>query len=205
MRVTMKFLSRLLLLWVMLAGLPSLATAQVRYAVDAASRFWIEGSATTGPFTCETDAVAGSGHTTASPPSTEVALSVPVATFDCGNRRMNADLQEAMKMDEHPLIQYALDSVRTVAGADTLYRLQATGVLTIAGVARPISVALEGQELADGQVQATGRVPLKMTDFGITPPTALLGLVRVRDDIHVRFHLLATVSPWATTHSERKP
>lgn len=196
-----------LLLLLLLAGTTT-AAAQVQYEVDPASRFWIEGSATTGPFTCEADEVDGFGRVATSSTAeevsaTEVELSVPVQTFDCGNRRMNADLQEALQVDDHPVIQYTLDEVRTVGEptADTPYQLQATGRLTIAGTERSIVVTLDGRAMADGRMQASGQVPLQMSDFGITPPTALLGLVRVHDDIQVRFRVLATVMLSASTEA----
>jgi hypothetical protein len=44
--------------------------------------------------------------------------------------------------------------------------------------------------LPDGSVKAEGEVPLLMTDFGVTPPTALLGTLRTDNKITVKFSLL---------------
>ena len=47
--------------------------------------------------------------------------------------------------------------------------------------------------LADGQYQVSGAYPMKMTDFGIEPPTALLGTMTTGDDVTINFNL--TLSP----------
>jgi hypothetical protein len=51
---------------------------------------------------------------------------------------------------------------------------------------------VQGQQRADGTYQATGSLPLLMSDFGIDPPTAMFGLIKVHDQITVRFKLIAT-------------
>jgi polyisoprenoid-binding protein YceI len=49
--------------------------------------------------------------------------------------------------------------------------------------------------LPNGTVNATGMVPIKMTDFGIKPPTAMFGTLRTGDEVKVNFAL--TVGPKA--------
>jgi hypothetical protein len=64
--------------------------------------------------------------------------------------------------------------------------------LTIAGTERLVSLTVQGQQRANGAYQATGSLPLLMSDFGIDPPTAMLGLIKAHDEITVRFKLIAT-------------
>ncbi len=60
-------------------------------------------------------------------------------------------------------------------------RLQISGELRIAGTARPVSFDLSLG--ADGQVDAT--VPVKQSEWGIKPYSALMGALKVRDDVEV--------------------
>lgn len=60
-------------------------------------------------------------------------------------------------------------------------RLRVSGELTIVGTARPLSFDLNMGP--DGQVEGT--VPLKQSEWGIKPYTALMGALKVRDDVHV--------------------
>ncbi|MGH9361260.1 MAG: hypothetical protein ACRD2T_05030, partial [Thermoanaerobaculia bacterium] len=46
-----------------------------------------------------------------------------------------------------------------------------------------------GERLGLGRYRITGALELKMTDFGIQPPTALMGLIRAGDGLRVRFDL----------------
>ncbi len=43
--------------------------------------------------------------------------------------------------------------------------------------------------LPDGTVKATGMVPIKMTDYGIKPPTAIFGRLKTGDEVKVNFEL----------------
>ena len=60
-------------------------------------------------------------------------------------------------------------------------RIEVSGELRIAGTARPLSFGLEIGP--DGHVEGT--VPLRQSDWGIKPFTALMGALKVRDDIEV--------------------
>jgi polyisoprenoid-binding protein YceI len=60
-------------------------------------------------------------------------------------------------------------------------RLQVSGELRIAGTARPVSFDLSMGP--DGHVQGT--VPLTQSEWGIKPYTALMGALKVRDDVEI--------------------
>jgi hypothetical protein len=64
------------------------------------------------------------------------------------------------------------------------------GTLRIAGRERVVRVPVVLEEQADGAVRAHGALPILMTDYGITPPTALFGVLRTENRIVVKFDLL---------------
>lgn len=166
------------------------AAAQVE--LGPASRIRIEGTSTVNAFTCEAAALEGQGQVAAG----DVAgrLRVAVADFDCGHDRINRDFRDAMQAAEHPDIRFELEDATVVTAPEeegAPYRLRAYGRLTIAGTARAVALELTGWSAADGTLHARGRHALQMTDFGIRPPTALLGLVRTHDRIVVHFDLVA--------------
>jgi hypothetical protein len=55
---------------------------------------------------------------------------------------------------------------------------------TVAGV--PVTWSLTGGELI-----AAGELPVKQTDLGLTPFSAMLGALQVQDELRVRFRLVA--------------
>lgn len=163
-----------------------------RYGVEPESRFWIDGSTAAGGFTCAARDVDGAGTVNgASAAHVAGRVLVPVRAFDCGNRRMNADFAKALKGGAHPSIRFEIHSARvTGPGAAGWTRATATGSLEVAGVRRPVTVDVDGQTAPDGRVHLRGRMPMRMSDFNVHPPTGLFGLVRAHDRIAVRFSVV---------------
>lgn len=60
-------------------------------------------------------------------------------------------------------------------------RLQVSGELRLAGTSRPVSCELTMAQ--DGRIE--GVVPLKQSEWGIKPYTALMGALKVRDDVEI--------------------
>lgn len=160
------------------------------------SQLWIDGSSTVNSFTCDANEIFGYGvlEDARNDRDAEVEIAVPVRQFDCGKRRMNQDMYEALKADEYPTIEYVLDDARLLTGVPEPgdeFSIQTRGRLTIAGAEREITMVVKGERLSDGTYRVEGSEPLAMSDFGVDPPTALLGLVKAHDRIVVRFDLVA--------------
>jgi hypothetical protein len=48
-----------------------------------------------------------------------------------------------------------------------------------------------GYFLNDGRLRAMGSKAIKMTDYNVEPPTAMLGLVKAENELTVHFDLIA--------------
>ena len=166
-----------------------------RYAVEAGSRFRIDGTSTVGTWRCAATEIDGAAHVPEAAGARVTAeVTVGVRSFDCGVARMNHDFREALRVGEHPSIRFVLDGAEVLApearpGAWVPVRV--TGRLRLAGAERPVAIAAEGQRLGQGRVRVRGTHALRMTDFGVDPPTGMLGLVRARDNVTVAFDLNA--------------
>lgn len=119
-----------------------------------------------------------------------IELSFPVADIDADSRRMNANMHEYLKERSHPEITYVFTEAISLSGSSNP-AIQAilSGVVTVGGEALPIEHEVEITKAENGQLIVTGSKALKMTDFNISPPTALLGSVRAVDDIEIVFEL----------------
>ena len=62
--------------------------------------------------------------------------------------------------------------------------------VTIRGQTHTVSVPV-AYSLANGQLVATGELPIKQTDLGLTPFSAMLGALQVQDELRVRFRIVA--------------
>jgi polyisoprenoid-binding protein YceI len=128
--------------------------------------------------------------------SAHALVLVPVASFDCGDKRMNRDFTAAMKAEAFPEISFELIKAavfETAKNEETSLKIGITGRLSIAGTERTVALTISAWDLGDGRYRAQGHVPLRMSTFGVDPPSALLGLIKARDDILVRFDLVASM------------
>lgn len=120
-----------------------------------------------------------------------ISVKVAVRNLKCGNRRMEADLYRALNANDPSTpsnIIGVFDALRAPAKGDTY--VDTEGTIAVAGVQKGVRLRVTMERLADGAVVARGRVPLRMTDFGVTPPTGLFGLIRSHNEIVVKFEVV---------------
>lgn len=125
-------------------------------------------------------------------PSPRFRLRIPISSFSCGNRTMERDLHNTLSADRHPAIVYEFERLGGLVAADAERRhfdLVAIGDLALAGSERALEVRARADRNGPRNFRISGELPVRMTDFGIRPPTALFGLVRAKDQLIVRFDL----------------
>jgi polyisoprenoid-binding protein YceI len=104
---------------------------------------------------------------------------------------MDNNLYKALKADDAPEISYILATFDVVPGTEKdSFTVKAVGALTVAGTEKTVNMDVTAARLPDGGVRAEGALALLMTDFGVKPPTALLGTLRTDNKITVKFSLL---------------
>jgi len=120
-------------------------------------------------------------------------IAVQAATLASGKDGLDKNMLKALKAQEHPEITFRLSRLDAAAAPGTL---RAAGVLNIAGaernVAFDVTVQLNGSTLT-----VKGGVPLLMTDYGITPPKAMLGMLKTDPKVTVTFEA-SLIVPAAT-------
>lgn len=93
----------------------------------------------------------------------------------------------ALKQESNPTITYKLTKLTALDKSGDSYSIKATGNLSIAGTTKAIEMDVKGKLLSDGSLQFDGSKALLMTDFGIDPPTALMGTMKTRNEITISF------------------
>jgi len=132
------------------------------------------------------------GHFSATRPPAirSIQLVIPVNTLkSTEGSGMDNTMYDALKMKQNPNITYALDSATLASGPskdDPKYHYNAQGRLTIAGWLRYVSLKLDVEPADGGMLTISTQTPLKMTDFGMKPPTAMLGTIKSGDDVTVK-------------------
>ncbi|HEY0142816.1 MAG TPA: YceI family protein [Thermoanaerobaculia bacterium] len=125
-------------------------------------------------------------------------LRVPVQSLRCLNRQMDRDMYEALRAQAHPVIEFRFAGLTGGIEHDIdggSYRTTIAGTLSLAGAQRQINVEVEARRLSRDRFRLRARLPLRMTDFRITPPTAVFGMVKVKNELTVTFDMVMVASP----------
>jgi len=116
-------------------------------------------------------------------------IAIPATTLHSPKDGLDKNMYKALKTDEHADITFRLVRVEPRAGAGAL---RAIGVLKIAGVEREVPLDIT-TERKDATLTVRGEVQLLMTDFGIAPPKAMLGMLKTDPKVKVTFETVLAV------------
>lgn len=114
---------------------------------------------------------------------------IPVRSLKSGKDGLDKNMYKAMNASRHPHVTFVLAEARPVDASEpsngAAVTWHATGELTIAGTTRSIDLTLTVEPMDGDRLKINVEKPLKMTDFKIDPPTAMLGMARAKDDVTV--------------------
>jgi hypothetical protein len=175
-------------------------TDVLRLAVREDSKLWIEGSSNLKAWSCKATSLeadisvdsswdrAISEHDFANLVR-RVDVKVPVRALKCGNGKMESIMYDALRAGDaaSTYIVASFEAVRREGADDPFVRT--VGTLSIAGTEKPVRMNVRAERLADGTIRAVSEVPIRMTDYGVKPPTALLGAIRTGNEVMVKFEL----------------
>ncbi len=133
-------------------------------------------------------------------PKAEIAIPVRSLKSSSG-QKMDEIMQEAMNMKEHRDIVFKVKEMALQGEPDAAgnARFETVGDLTVAGKTQPCKLVVALQRLDGERFKFSGETKLKMTDFGITPPSPNIpGMSRITtgDEVTVKFEwLVGTAAP----------
>ncbi|HEY0299021.1 MAG TPA: YceI family protein [Arachidicoccus sp.] len=94
----------------------------------------------------------------------------------------------ALKAEQYPFITFSLGlPLKMIPSNASGTIINTTGRLTIAGVTRQIRISGKIYRYSSNKFIFEGSQPVQMSDYNITPPTAMLGLLKVRNQITVQY------------------
>jgi hypothetical protein len=190
------------------AGLWTETPAAAQSATDTGNKLWIEGGSTVRKWSCQLPAeqlkLEVSGGAADPAPGLprgvqRVVVTVPVQAIECGNGKMNEHLRKALKAGEHPEIRYEMTSY----AAGEAEAVRATGELTIAGATQPVEMPVALAALPAGGARVQGSYELRMTDWGVKPPTLMLGTLKVSPVVQVKFDVVVRTPNLVATNGSR--
>lgn len=119
-----------------------------------------------------------------------LTVEIPVKTIKSAKgKTMDNKTYEALNADAYPNIQYKLDRISGLTQQSTGYDINAVGNLTIAGTTKKVEMYVKGKMSPDGAITFSGTTKLKMTDFNVKPPTALMGTLTTGNEVEVVYQV----------------
>lgn len=113
-------------------------------------------------------------------------VKIPVTSIKSDNGSiMDNKTYDALKYKAYPNIYFELTSATPSANK----QLKVVGKLSVAGVKRVITMDVDYKILTNGNIVFTGKESLKMTDYKVNPPTALMGTLTTGDLITINFNI----------------
>lgn len=116
-------------------------------------------------------------------------VTVQAESLKSGKGAMDKNTYKALKTDKYKNITFSLTEVKeTTDKGNGNYAVKVNGNLTIAGTKKSISLPLD-LKIDGNSLSIVGQKKMKMTDFNVDPPKALLGTITTGDEITVKFNL----------------
>ena len=167
--------------------------------IQPESRVWVTGKSTVRDFTCTASAVEGSILTSPNVTAlslddldsavTAVELRIPIAQLACGNGTMDGHMKKALKASAHETIVFRMAGYSTASVAVDTTALELRGILAMAGAEQPVVLTAAATYESDGTLRIQGSQAVTMSEWGVKPPSLMLGTMKVRDDVVVHFDI----------------
>lgn len=104
--------------------------------------------------------------------------------FDCGGRGINNDFQKTLNTEEYPQIRLNLKKIEATGNPS---EVQATIVINIAGHSQSYKIPLSIKR--NNNLQVSGQLDIQLSDYNLTAPKKLFGMITIDDTIEIIFNL----------------
>ena len=121
-------------------------------------------------------------------------IKLDVQKFDCHNSIMTADLRKTLKSKEHPNLVVRFISINkypdTAPGHNTT---KGVVMIELAGVSKRFEVDYKIVSADNNFINLEGSRDILFSDFNISPPRKLGGMIRTKNELSVVFNLRVKV------------
>ena len=115
------------------------------------------------------------------------------ASISSDNSIMTDKTLAAIQAKKYPEITFSSNAPMPIPAHDGDFSATVIGVLNLNGVTKTLSIPVKGV-YAGGKISVTGSHSIKLSDYSIKPPTAMLGTLKTGDEVTVHFDLKFQIS-----------
>jgi polyisoprenoid-binding protein YceI len=157
------------------------------------TRVTIKGTSTLHEWTMEGTTINGTVDTdpnvwrAAGEKPANVSVTIPVASIKSDHAKMDDLMRDALKSKANPTIRYEMATGGLTKSTGDSFIVRTNGKLSIAGTTRDVTMDVTATRLGDGRYLLAGELPIHMKDYGVKPPTAMLGTIKAGPDVTIAF------------------
>lgn len=171
---------------ILFMSVSNLALAQVSYKLDSKkSSMVIKGTSTIHDWEMNVESVNGALTLQKDNDLSKLSsgnLEVDVKSIKSDHSLMNKKTYSALKKDEYPQITAKLLHVDPADGSVDLK-------ITIAGKTKELKDNFKLKQEGNGAFEITGSLNIKMSDFDVEPPVALMGTISAGNEVSIDYNL----------------
>jgi hypothetical protein len=169
-----------------------------------ASDFYINGETNVNQFKCGLKQINSSDPIIISSTWSEgtilfegLMLKYQISDFKCEIAAMNGDLQSTLNADKFPNLFLKINDIQIHKDNTEIERLRVSSNVSITLSGKEVDYEIKNGEVinySESLLSLSGKQSLKMTDFGITPPSKFFGMIQVTDELDINFEILISVT-----------
>lgn len=161
-----------------------LASGQTNLMTDSPSSFLVKGTSTMHDWESKSTSISGGAVLTTNGEIKDCKLTIPVKTLKSGKSGLDDNMYKALKEPKFKEITFVQSGFEKSGNQNFI-----VGKLTISGTTNTIKVPVTLSKSGNG-VTMKGSYKLKMTQFGVEPPSFMFGAMTTGDDLEIVFDVV---------------
>lgn len=129
-----------------------------------------------------------------SPEKGVVEFRIPIKDIQGKSESLLSDFRSMMNSEEYPDVLVEINQKDFLSIIGNRFQQSLFVKLTFAGISKSIITEYTITENSKGKIDLKGIAQVKLSDFNLTPPKKLLGLIKVQDVIFITFDILINES-----------
>ena len=167
-----------------------------KWIVEKSSSLSIRGETNVNSFTC--DATEYLNADTLSYVNDDMAkklnfsnssLFIDIKRFDCHSKLITKDFRKALKADETPTLKITFLSLDQFNSSSNNQSIKGIVDIELAGINRRVEICYKVKMLSNNRIELNGSHSFTFSDFKLTAPKKMAGLIRTKEGIKVSFQL----------------
>jgi len=122
--------------------------------------------------------------------SENLNFNIPLQSFEGGNQAMRNDFLQLVKASEYPLVAVGLEKIEPEC-EDSAKQIKIIDLsVTLAGVKKTVQADYTSRTDSENRLIISGNTSFLLTDFQLEPPEKAMGLIRVKNEVFIKFDIV---------------